>query len=182
MKIPTLLRHLVLACAVLGGVAACSPSSRWIGSWTSSRLDRLFSHQAQSAAAQQDVKPPPDNDMVVAVSSGTGTSVPVEVRFALRERPEIGKAAELDLEVVPSAPVDRLIATFFAGEGLSLSDGAQPAERDRPEPGVPIAHRLMIVAQRDGIFYVNATVLADFNSESVAHTFTIPIIAGAGSP
>lgn len=181
MKVSTLLRHLILACAALGGVAACSPSSSWARSWTSWLPARFVSHQAPTVAVQQAVKPPPDQDMVIAVSNGTGTSVPVEVRFALRERPEIGQAAELDLEVIPSAPVDRLIATFYAEEGLSVSDGAQPTERDRPEPGVPISHRLMIVPQRDGIFYVNATVLADFNNESVAHTFTIPVIAGEGA-
>jgi hypothetical protein len=182
MKIPVHLRHLVLVCAALGGVAGCNPSSSWISRWMSRLPERPFSHQAPSVAVQQAVQPPPDRDMVVAVSNGTGTSVPVEVRFALRERPEIGKAAELDLEMVPSAPVDRLIASFYAEPGLTLSDGAQPAERDRPEPGVPISHRLTIVAQHDGIFYVNATVLADFNNDSVAHTFTIPVIAGAGSP
>ncbi len=181
MKTAMHLRHLVLACVALGGVAACSPASRWISSWTHRRSDRALSHPGGSVAVQQ-AKAPPDDDMVVAVSNGTGTSLPVEVRFALRERPEIGKSADLDLEVIPSAPVDRLITTFYAEPGLSVSGGAEPAEHDRPEPGVPIAHKLTIVAQRDGIFYVNATVLADFNSESIAHTFTIPVIAGAGTP
>lgn len=120
--------------------------------------------------------------MVRAVGNAADAKVPIEVRFALRDRPEIGKPAKLDLELVPLAPLDRMIASFYAGPGLSVASGAQPAEADRPEPGVPIRHEIEIVAQRDGVFSVSATVLADSSAGSVSRTFTIPVIAGAGAP
>jgi hypothetical protein len=118
--------------------------------------------------------------MVTAVSAGK-SGLPVDVKFALRQRPEVGQSAELDLIVIPSAPLDRLMTSFHAEEGLTLSDGAQPSVQDRPEPGVPIPHALTIVPKQDGIFYVDAIVLADSGTESIARTFTIPVIAGGGA-
>jgi hypothetical protein len=118
--------------------------------------------------------------MVSAVTASK-TGLPVEVKFALRQRPEVGQSAELDLLVIPSAPFDRVMTSFHAEQGLTLSDGAQPIVQDRPEPGVPIAHTLKIVAQQDGVFYVDATVLVDSGTESLARTFTVPVIAGTGT-
>ena len=51
---------------------------------------------------------------------------------------------------------------------------------EHPEPGAPISHTVTIVPQRDGIFFVSATVLADSPTNSVSHLFSIPVIAGAG--
>lgn len=180
MKVSVLLRLLAVACTA-AGCAACGSSlehSLW-------HPGRLLPHHAPApaAAVQQASRPSPDRDMVSAVSNSKGIGdVPVEVKFALRERPEVGKPAELDLEMIPSAPLDRLIAVFHAQDGLSVNSGAGPVQLDRPEPGVPISHRLTIVPQHDGIFYVDTTVLADFGSQSIGRTFTIPVIAGSGAP
>jgi hypothetical protein len=160
-------------------LAACSPSSRFTA-WIPTGW--LGHHRpVPHVVVRPPVTPSRDRDMVRAVGDATGGGVPVEVRFALRDRPEVGKPAELDLELVPSAPLDRIITSFYAAPGLSVASGAQSAETERPEPGVPIEHTLKIVAQRDGIFSVTATVLADSSAGSVARTFTIPIIAGAGA-
>ncbi len=185
MNTSALSRLLALACAVvaMAGVTACSSSGN-PGVSLLGKLERLLPHHTAPVAVQHTAAAPPsiDGDMVTAVSSGKDDQMPVTVRFALRDRPEVGKASELDLEVIPSAPLDKLIAVFHAQDGLSVSAGAEPAQREHPEAGIPIAHRLTIVPARDGIFYVDATVLVDFGSESVARTFTIPIIAGAGEP
>jgi hypothetical protein len=165
-----------VAACVLAALAGCSPPSQltaWIP-WLS------HGQRSSHIAAQHPVPPPKDASMVRAVGDSSGGGVPVEVRFALRARPEIGEQAKLDLEMVPTAPLDRLVASFHAEPGLTVAQGAKPAEVNRPDPGVPIHHELTIVAQRDGIFYVSATVLADSSTGSVARTFTIPIIAGGG--
>lgn len=176
--------RLVAVCAGVAGIAGCGSSSSWDGGL----IERLLPHHAKTGAAsraavQHRAAASIDDDMVAAVTIAKGDELlPVEVKFALRERPEVGKASELDLEMIPSAPLDRLITVFHAEDGLNVSAGAGPAQRDRPEPGVPIPHQLTIVPERDGIFYVTATVLEDAGSESIARTFTIPVIAGAGAP
>jgi hypothetical protein len=166
-------RMLAVACAGLCCLAACNGSPFNGGT---------HSHAgARSASARSAALPGAhrDTDMVTAVSGGK-SEVPVEVKFALRQRPELGQPIGLDVEVIPSAPVDRLITSFHAEDGLTLSD-AQTIVHDRPDPGVPIDHTLTLTARQDGIFYVSATVLADSGTESIAHTFTIPVIAGAGA-
>jgi hypothetical protein len=162
---------LVLACGVLVGLTACSSRVRALVQATQA---------AHSVSATAHPAASPTADMVSAVVLGK-TSVPVDVKFALRQRPEVGQSATLDLLIIPSAPLDRVTTSFHAEGGLTLRDGAAPSVQERPEPGVPISHSLTIVAQQDGIFYVDATVLAESGTESIGRTFTIPVIAGAGT-
>ncbi len=166
--------RLMLACASLGALAACSRVNALLhpGASAPAPPAASASHSASASSASA--------DMVSAVVLGK-TDVPVSVQFDLRQRPEVGQPAELDLLITPSAPLERVMTSFHAGEGLTLRGGSAPAVEDRPEPGVPIRHTLTIVAQQDGIFYVDATVLADLGTGTLAHTFTIPVIAGAGA-
>ena len=118
-------------------------------------------------------------DMVSAVSSGK-TPTDIELKFALRQRPTVGEPVDIDVAVVPVRELDQVYATFNATDGLEISSGGTMRQVEHPEPGVPIPHTVTIVAQRDGIFYVSATVLADSTTNSVTHSFSIPVIAGAG--
>jgi hypothetical protein len=104
----------------------------------------------------------------------------VDLRFALRQPPAPGEPSELDVSLVPSAGLDRVTATFAAEDGLELRDGGGMIPWDRPEPGVPIRHKLTVVPKRAGIFYVRVTVLAETATDPSARVFTIPVIAGAG--
>lgn len=126
------------------------------------------------------MRPPVNRSMVRAVGDASDDGIPVEVRFALHQRPTVGHPAKLDIEFVPTGAVDKVVASYHAQAGLKFAHGTQPTQADHPKPGVPIDHDLTLVAQRDGIFCVTATVLVNSASGSVARTFTIPIIAGDG--
>lgn len=140
----------------------------------------LLRGKSSSAATHNVTKATPgDADMTSAVSTAKG-SARVVLKFALRERPEVGKPTQLDLALVPQMALDHIAASFYAEEGLALQDGGGTASVERPEPYAAIQRTLTVVPQRDGIFYVNATVVADSGAESVARTYTIPLIAGAG--
>ncbi|HXS27031.1 MAG TPA: hypothetical protein VN730_05120 [Steroidobacteraceae bacterium] len=171
----------IVACALL---AACgSPSSPTSAQRAASSLAHLKAIGIKrSSAAHKTAKPaaPGSADLVAAIA-GDKSPVPVEVRYALRQRPEVGKPVELDVEVTPTGPLGRLVTSFHVEDGLSIENGGAASETDRPAPGVPLSRALTIVAQRDGIFYVSATVLVDAGADSVARTFTIPVIAGAGT-
>jgi hypothetical protein len=167
-------RALALGCVALGCLAACNWSPFNGGLHSVAHVHSASARSAALPGAQQQL------DMVTAVSAGK-SALPVDVKFALQQRPEVGQSIKLDVQVTPSAQLDRLITSFHAEDGLTLGDGAQATEHDRPDPGVPIVHTLTLVAKQDGVFYVNATVQADWGTESVAHTYTIPVIAGAGA-
>ena len=118
-------------------------------------------------------------DMVSAVSAGK-PSGDIDLKFALRRRPVVGESVDIDLMLIPNQELDRVYATFQAGDGLEITNGGKTPDIDHPPAGIPIPHTLTIVPQRDGVFYVSAVVLADSSTQSVTHSFAIPVIAGAG--
>lgn len=133
--------------------------------------------RAREAAARVE---DPTRDWVSAVSPGKGA--PVELKFALKQRPEVGKPVDLNIAVLPVTEIERLSATFQAGPGLQLQRGQQMAASQRPPIGEVLPHLITLVPERDGIFFVSAVVLADTAGVSLARTFSIPVIAGEGQP
>jgi len=172
----------VLGLALCIALAACgshaTPGSA--GSAASSLVKALGARHPPAANAAKKRVLPGSADFVAAVA-GDKSAVPVEVQFQLHARPEVGKPVELDVQVTPTAPLVRLVTSFHAEDGLAIEQGGAASEADRPAPGVPVSRALTVIAQHDGIFYVSATVLVDLGADSVARTFTIPVIAGAGA-
>lgn len=123
----------------------------------------------------------PTADMVAAVSGATARA-PVELKFALKDRPQVGRPFDVEIVVLPVSEADRIAARFSAGPGLELRQGEQMAAVQNPEPGTGISHKLTLVPQQDGIFFVSATVNVDTPTESITRTFSFPIISGTGVP
>jgi predicted small lipoprotein YifL len=168
----------VATCAMLAACGSSGPGGSPPGLPPSHAKPAGAAHPASLVRGRPRAAGAPD---MVAAVSGEKSGVPVEVRFALRERPEVGQPVELDVEVTPTAPLGRLVTSFHAEDGLTIEEGGGASESDRPVPGTPLSRTLKIVARRNGIFYVNATVLVEAGADSVARTFTMPVIAGAGA-
>ena len=115
-------------------------------------------------------------NMVSAVSAGDGAG-PVDVKFELMQRPEVGKPVDISLALVPTASLERLYAQFQAGDGLEIVKGGEMGQLVRPAAGAAIAHLLTVIPRRDGIFTILAVVLTDTATESVSRNFSIPVIA-----
>jgi len=118
-------------------------------------------------------------NMVSAVNTGTDSS-PVDVKFELTQRPEVGKPVDISLVLIPTAPLERLFARFQTDDGLELVKGAETEQIARPVSGTAISHTVTVIPKRDGIFTILAIVLMDSASESVSRNFSIPLIAGSG--
>ena len=125
-------------------------------------------------AAHQIARP----DMVAAVSSNKSPGA-VEVRFTIPERPIVGQPLDIQLSLTPSIELERLVARFQVPEGVQLVSGAETGH-DRPAIGTEISHTLTVVPKADGIYNITAVVLTDSDKASIARTFSIPLIAGAG--
>ena len=167
-------RRAALPCLALAALAACD----YFGG---RHHQASASHAPTSAAtATHAVKAAdPLADMVAAVSLTSGKA-PIEVKFALRQQPEIGQPTQLDLALVPTTRFERITVSFRVDDGLAVSDGAHWDPIDRPEVGVPLAHTLTLVPGHDGIFNLTAIVLTDTDTDSTARTFLIPLVAGTG--
>jgi hypothetical protein len=129
-------------------------------------------------------KAPPANggdaDMVAAFSATRGDPGLVDLRFKLLKRPAVGEPVEIDLALIPTVELEQLFARFQAADGLQIVSGAETEHFEHPAKGAPVSHKLTVTAKTDGIFYVTAVVLADSDKQSVARTFSFPLIAGQG--
>ena len=138
---------------------------------------------AKPAAAPRNAQPGDvvSPDMVSAVGGARIGPASVQVKFELRERPDVAQPLDIDLVILPaSSSLDRLYGRVEVADGLQLTEGAQIAPTDRPAQGAPIRHSIRVLPTRDGIFTVNAVVSVDSAGQSWSQTFSIPIIVGAG--
>jgi hypothetical protein len=142
-----------------------------------SQPDATASKAAKSSTARKTA--PGDSDMVAAFSATRQPGL-VDLRFKLDKRPAVGAPVDIELAMVPTVELERLFARFQASEGLQIVSGAESEHFERPTKGSSVSHKLTVTAKTDGIFYITAIVLADSESESVARTFSIPVIAGQG--
>lgn len=118
-------------------------------------------------------------DMVAAAS--TAKTGPVELKFDLRDRPEVGQPLDVDVALVPAQPnIDRVQVKFQAEDGLELVSGGDVEPIEKPADGVPIRRTVRVVPHRDGIFALSAVVSTDSANSSGSRTFSIPVIAGRG--
>ena len=167
-----LARHLPVWLAALALAAGC-------GSGTTP--------PATTAAAGAAAAKPPNpaearlRTMVNAVPGHKPTTLPVQVKFDLRDRPQVAQPLDIELVIVPlSAAVDSVSGSIEADEGLDLVDGASIPATDRPVEGVPIEHNLKVLPTRDGIFTFRVTITVDSAGQTSSDTFSMPLIAGAG--
>ena len=138
---------------------------------------------AKPAAAPRKAQPGDvlSPNMVSAVGGARIGPASVQVKFELRERPDVAQPLDIDLVILPaSSSLDRLYGRVEVADGLQLTEGAQIAPTDRPAQDAPIRHSIRVLPTRDGIFTVNAVVSVDSAGQSWSQTFSIPIIVGAG--
>ena len=138
----------------------------------------------QHKAEQQQTQPgeEPLGEMVAAVT-GSKAGPPVELKFSLPTRPEVGQVMDVDVAVVPRAPVpDSVSVSFQVVEGMDIVDGSQLARVDKLVDGTPIRHVVRVLPKRDGIFALTAVVAFVSANQDFTRTFAIPVIAGEGLP
>jgi hypothetical protein len=124
----------------------------------------------------------PLDDMVAAVSASKA-GPPVELKFSLPTRPEVGQVMDIDVAVVPRAPVpDTVSVSFQVVDGIDIVDGSQVEPVGNLVDGTPIRHVVKILPKRDGIFALTAVVSFTSANLDSNRTFAIPVIAGEGLP
>jgi hypothetical protein len=121
-----------------------------------------------------------ESEMVAAVSASRAEKGWVDMRFALAKRPKVGDPFDVEVSLVPSVPLERLNVRFQAAEGLEIVSGGQTEQLENAPANVPIGHKVTVLAKADGIFYINAVVVADTEKDSISRAYSIPLIAGEG--
>jgi hypothetical protein len=114
-------------------------------------------------------------DLVEAVSNGRGPG-PIDVRFALRQKPVAGQPLTVVLRLVPTTALDGMEAHFRTDDGLQLRDGAQLDAPDHPAAGASMTHEITVVPESAGVYSLMATITTTIQSEPVSRSYSIPII------
>jgi hypothetical protein len=121
---------------------------------------------------------PSGEGMVAAVSATGKPGAPVDLKFDIRSKPELGKPLTVAVVVVPrSADVSQLRVVFQSNEAVEVQAGSEAVE-EKPADGVAISHTVTVVPRREGVFYLGAVALVEGPGGSVARSFAIPIIVG----
>jgi hypothetical protein len=161
------------------GAAGCGSGGQQAQSATTTTAGK--SHKARKPEGTSKPGEESLGDMVAAVSSSKGP--PVELKFALPVRPEVGQVTDIDVALVTSQPVPEGVSiSFQVVDGLDIVEGSQLERIDKPAVGTPIRHVVKILPKRDGIFALTAVVSFTVSSLEMNRTFSIPVIAGQGLP
>jgi hypothetical protein len=162
----------------LAGVAASMAACGYFGS---SHPDQA-SHARPKATATQLADPAAQAlaGMVEAVGP-SGSQAPVELRFSIHDRPEVGHDDEIDYALIPQAPgLDAIRLVFGALDGLQVVSHGPALAAIKPASGVPIFGSVTVRPVKSGLFTLTAAVAVESSSQSVVWPFTIPVIAGEG--
>jgi hypothetical protein len=171
----------VMTAGLVAGVSGCSSGEKPAAAPTAAPASAKAHKPSKGVSA---AKPGVEDlgDMVAAVSSAKA-GPPVEMKFALLTRPEVGQVMDLDVAVVPRTPVpESLSVSFQVVDGLDIVDGSQLERVDKLVDGTPIRHVVKILPKRDGVFTLTAVVSFVAANQDWSRTFSIPVIAGEGLP
>jgi hypothetical protein len=118
--------------------------------------------------------------MVEAVGP-SGTQPPVELRFSIRSRPQVGQDDEVDYALIPQVGgLGTIRVGFGAIEGLQVDQGGPTLAAIKPAAGVPIFGSVTVRPLKAGLFTLTAAVAVETSNGPVVWPFTIPVIAGEG--
>ncbi len=118
--------------------------------------------------------------MVDAVGPSAGHA-PVDLRFSIRNRPQVGQDDEIDYALIPRvAGLHTVRIDFAALAGLQVVDHGPDLAAIKPASGVPIFGSVTVRPTQEGLFTLTAAVALESPELSVVWPFRIPIIAGEG--
>jgi hypothetical protein len=118
--------------------------------------------------------------MVEAVGP-SGTQPPLELRFSIRNRPQVGQDDEIDYALIPHVGGLGTIRLGFGSlDGLQVMSHGPALAAIKPETGVPIFGSVTVRPLKAGLFTLTAAVAVETSNGSVVWPFNIPVIAGEG--
>lgn len=133
---------------------------------------------ATTAPAKPVAAVPKDETATFAKAVGDGKpGAAVNIRYEFSGKPTLGVPTELDVAFIPSAGVDSMDATLAGMEGITLA-GPLTASFTSVEAGKPYRHKISVLPDRTGVFYITASVNTQIAGSGLNRTFSIPFVVG----
>ena len=138
--------------------------------------------EATAATAPAPAKPtvaaPKDETATFARAVGDGKpGAAVNIRYEFSGKPTLGVPTELDVVFIPSAGVDSMDAKLAGMDGITLA-GTLIANFAPVEAGKPYHHKISVLPDRTGVFYITASVNTQIAGSALNRTFAIPFVVG----
>jgi len=167
-----------------GALVAAAGLLAGCGYFSGSHLG-MGTHSAAKAEAH--APPPPVDPAAKALASMveavglSGATAPVDLRFTIRDRPQIGQEDEIDYAIIPQSPgMDTIRLVFGSLDGLQVVSHGPTLAAIKPAAGVPIFGSVTVRPLKAGLFTLRAAVAVESPTQSVVWPFSIPVIAGEG--
>lgn len=139
--------------------------------------DPTAATQARAESAAQRLAAEPTSRMARAVGVGKpGASV--EIKYDFGAKPEVGKAMEVELALLPKAGVSALDIVVSGMDGVSLTGPLTQTFTD-VKVGQVYKHTVSVLPERNGVFYLTVTATTHIGSATMGRTFSIPFVVGA---
>lgn len=135
------------------------------------------------APAKPTVAATPPGDETARFAKAVGDGKPgaaVNIRYEFAGKPSVGTPTDLDLALIPSAGVDSMVAKLAGMDGITLA-GNLEASFSAVEAGKPYRHKVSVLPDRTGVFYVTVSVTTQIAGSSVGRSFSIPFVVGQPS-
>lgn len=121
---------------------------------------------------------PADETATYARAVGDGKpGAAVNIRYEFAGKPAAGTPTELDVALIPSVGVDSMEATLAGMDGITLA-GDLKVTFNAVEAGKPYRHKISVLPDRTGVFYVTVSVSTQIAGSSVGRSFSIPFVVG----
>jgi len=164
--------HVLLLCAMLA-VAACNRDS------ASTAAPKPVSHIKPKAAAP--AAPPATAaeqtaGMVEAAGQGK-SSVPVELKFDIAQRPKVGQPLDIDLALIAQITASPATIQVSGADDVSVAPGTKQFDIASEEAGEVYRHTVNVTPNAEGVVLVSVTVLLKHDEVVDQRVFSIPIIA-----
>ncbi len=168
------LATLAVALALALGLAACGGKADGGGAKVRVK-PHAGTEQARdkpsAATAEED-----DARLASAVISGK-TSAPVDLKYDLSAKPQVGVPFEIELVFHPRLPADTLEIEVTGMPGLSIvQQGA--FKFDKVVAGTPYSQKVTVQADADGTYYVSVLARMITAVQTEVRTFSVPVVLG----
>ena len=133
------------------------------------------------AGEAADAAPPPtespdDKRMANAVATGK-TSAPVDLKFDILAKPDVGAPFEIELALLPRLAADTLSVEVTGIPGLTVVSGGA-LQFDKVLAGDRHVAKVLVQAEQPGIYYVNVVARMITQVQTEARTFSVPVVVG----
>ena len=117
--------------------------------------------------------------MVSGVAAGRAADAVVDLKFELKNRPEVGQPVTINIALLPKVATDVMHVTYLANEGLTVQPSTMPSRYEQVRAGSIYRHQATVVPQANGVYSLSAIVMVQTDTGDVTRTFAIPVVIGA---